>query len=104
MIYLTVFSAHYLLGLNISRSFKSLSILNIGSVCALYRLHAIIRIIFVCNFTTRPQSNPMLELHNKGVIEQHCNIIYVIYVVASNVLTCSHYNNIFDILLNILSM
>ena len=32
--------------------------LNIGSVCALYRLHAIIRIIFFCNFTTRPQSNP----------------------------------------------
>ena len=48
--------------LNISRSFTSLSILNIGSVCALYRLHAIIRIIFFCNFTTRPQSNPHVKI------------------------------------------
>ena len=47
--------------LNISRSFKSLSI-NIGSVCALYRLHAIIRIIFFCNFNARPQSNPHVRI------------------------------------------
>ena len=35
---------------------------SIGSVCALYRQHSIIRIIFFCNFATCPPSNPQVRI------------------------------------------